>query len=422
MEYKKYEREPYNIYTIKTDKFNSCRMEIILRHKFDKKNVAVDNFLTDFLAFTSLNYPKRRDVVLKLEELYGASFYSNRERIGEMILNNFMVDFLAPNFCDEENYLEEVIKLPFLMLLNPNFKDQEADMNSFKIIMNRLKAEVLYKAEDPVYQCVKEAIKKSFHDKPVVESRIGSIEDLNNITPHMVYEYYQKFIKECVCDIYIIGNLDMDKVVNIIDKYLTLDTIKDDNFNLFITNEITNKINIYEVNGEFTQANLAVVGVIDNIDDVYAFRVFNSLVGGVGLSSKLDQALREKNSLCYSVSLRSTRTDGMFFVHCGIEQSNYKKAVSLIKNVFKEMKNGNFTDEELDNAKSSLLSSNKMGEDSIVQLLNNYLMHQLLNEDLLRDRYSKIRSVTRDDVKNISKKFHLKTIYLLKSGDNNGDN
>ena len=45
-----------------------------------------------------------------------------------------------------------------------------------------------------------------------------------------------------------------------------------------------------------------------------------------------------------------------------------------------------------------------------------------LNEDLLRDRYSKIRSVTRDDVKNISKKFHLKTIYLLKSGDNNGDN
>ena len=56
MEYKLYKRNTYNIHTIKTDKFRSCRMEIIFRHEFKKENVAIDNILTDYLAFTSREF------------------------------------------------------------------------------------------------------------------------------------------------------------------------------------------------------------------------------------------------------------------------------------------------------------------------------------------------------------------------------
>ena len=78
MEYKLYKRDTYNIHTIKTDKFRSCRLELIFRHNFKEENVCLDNILTDFLIFSSKEYPKRKDVVLKLEDLYGASMYSGR--------------------------------------------------------------------------------------------------------------------------------------------------------------------------------------------------------------------------------------------------------------------------------------------------------------------------------------------------------
>jgi hypothetical protein len=50
MTYKEYKNESYNLYTIKTDKFKTCHMEIIFYENFDSKLITPMNFLTDMLS------------------------------------------------------------------------------------------------------------------------------------------------------------------------------------------------------------------------------------------------------------------------------------------------------------------------------------------------------------------------------------
>ena len=51
---------------------------------------------------------------------------------------------------------------------------------------------------------------------------LGSIPELEEITPKKLAEAYQELIEKNVCDIFIVGNVDMDNVANIIFKYFKL--------------------------------------------------------------------------------------------------------------------------------------------------------------------------------------------------------
>ena len=424
MEYKLYKRDTYNIHTIKTDKFRSCRLELIFRHNFKEENVCLDNILTDFLIFSSKEYPKRKDVVLKLEDLYGASMYSGRERIGKMIANNFMIDFLNPSFCDDKNYLEEVLTLPLKMVFNPNFTNEEADSKTLKIIKNRLIAEVKGRLEDASYIAAMEALKNTFPDSLSYKNRLTDIEEIASVNTTDVYNYYQTFIKESLCDIYIIGNLEMDKVVNILDENMALDTIKNETFTYFITTKPKSKIASFSVNSNFTQTKLVITGAIYPYitnDLIYAYQVFLTIIGGLGLSSKLQQYLREKNSLCYSVSMRASRCDSIFNVYSGIEEKNIKKAVSLIKKALKEMQEGSFTDEEITNAKNMLISGIKMNEDIPERIVSSYFMHNILGTDLVFEREKKIKKVTKEEIIKVAKRFYIASCYAQKGKKSNGD-
>ncbi len=417
MEYKLYHRDTYNIHTIKTDKFRSCRMEVIFRHEFKKEEVVIDNLLTDFLTLTSKKYPKRKDLVLKLEDLYGAFFYSSRERIGKMISNHFMIEFLNPEFCDAKNYLEEVITLPLEMLLNPNFTNAEASKEPLKVTKNQLIAEVKSELEDASYYSSKEAMKKTFPHNPASEAKIEDIGEIALINGSDIYNYYQKFIAESLCDIYIMGNLEMDKVVSIIDKSMSLDTIKSDNLNYFVTTKPKSKVLNFKENGHFLQTQLVVTGsiypTISN-DMLYAYQLFLTILGGLGLSSKLQLYLREKNSLCYGVSLRANRCDGVFNIYAGIEEKNLRKALGLIKKSLKEMQEGAFTEEEIANAKNMIIAGSKMNEDSEERIITSYYLHDILGTDLVFEREKKIRKVTKEEIIRVSNSFKIASWYVLK--------
>ena len=91
MIYKKYTNENYNLYTIKTDKFKSCLMEVVFSKPLDKSKVTMDNFLVENLGYTCKKYPKRKNMVEKLEDLYAASCYSVTTRVGNVLFSNFIL-------------------------------------------------------------------------------------------------------------------------------------------------------------------------------------------------------------------------------------------------------------------------------------------------------------------------------------------
>ena len=83
--------------------------------------------------------------------------------------------------------------------------------------------------------------------------------------------------------------------------------------------------------------------------------LYNSLLGG-SANSKLFQNVREKASLAYTASSSYYRFKNNIFINCGIEIPNYEKALEIIKQQIEDMKKGDFTDEEVENAKKGIIA------------------------------------------------------------------
>lgn len=169
-----------------------------------------------------------------------------------------------------------------------------------------------------------------------------------------LYDYYKKLISECKIDIFVSGDVEEEKIIDIILN----------NENIIKINEreaVYNKKNIpFEKHEEreivealdVTQGNLVLGLSIDKNDkkERYVALVYNSVLGG-SATSKMFQIVREKYSLAYTAASNYLRHKNSIFIRCGIEIDNYEKTVNLIKEQLEDMKNGKFTDEDIKSAK-----------------------------------------------------------------------
>lgn len=420
MIYKKYKNENYNLYTIKTDKFKSCLMEIVFSKPLDKSKVTIDNFLVENLGYTCKKYPKRKNMVEKLEDLYAASCYSVTTKVGNVLFSNFILEFLDPKYCDK-NYLKDVLELPFEMIFNPNITNNEFDIKTFNIIKNRIRASISSLKENVTRYAIQESLKAMDKDSPSSINSIGYLKDLEEIDPETLAEYYNEFLKTCTCDIYIIGNLDMEEVNMLINKYYRNRYLSTDKLNYFVDNKPVRKVKEQIEVGSYTQSTLIQIYNTNTFTEReynYVIHVFNYIFGNGSLTTKLNKYLREENGMCYSTYSMYQKLDGLFLIYVGT-QSKYKdKCSKLIAKALKEMVKGEFTEEDIDYAKKALLSSVKSSQDTPSGLLDNYVFNSKLGTPLLKERAKELQTITKEEIITLAKKIKLNTIYMLKGNEN----
>ena len=424
MEYKVYDCKTYRIHTIKTDKFKNCSLEIMFRNELIKEEITANNVLVDTLMHSSKKYPKRRDVSIELENLYSTQIRGIVTRLGNSTMLSFVTDFLNPKYCDE-GYLESVISLPFEMLLNPNVTNKEFDNRSFNIIKNRIKSDILSLKENASRYAFRRTLQNMDDKSPSSYYMVGYLEDLENITPTSLYDTYNNVLNNYVCDIYVIGNLDMDKVVSIIKDKFKIKTLKEKEIELYVDNKPRKKnLDIIE-KGNYEQDSFIMLYNLVNLtkrERDFVIHIYNIILGNGGLTSKLYKYLREENSLCYVVSSMYQKYDQLMMIYAGIDKKDKNKFIKLVNKALKEMEEGDFTLEDLENAKKAVISSITMSEDSLGGIVNNYLFNDLDDLPLYDERIKEFKSITKEEVIMIAKKVKLNIIYLLGGEDNARDN
>jgi 3-phosphoshikimate 1-carboxyvinyltransferase len=65
MIYREYKADTYNIYTIKTDKFKTCHMEIVFRNNIKKEDVTKRSLISELLVENSKKFPTRKELVIE---------------------------------------------------------------------------------------------------------------------------------------------------------------------------------------------------------------------------------------------------------------------------------------------------------------------------------------------------------------------
>ena len=141
--------------------------------------------------------------------------------------------------------------------------------------------------------------------------------------------------------------------------------------------------------------------------------VLANIIYGGGPDSKLFKDVREKNSLCYSIYSYPVKLDNLLVISAGIDKENYQKTLELITQLLKDMKNGKFTDKDINIAKEYYNTACEEVEESEYKIINEYLSQEILGIEPLEERVKIMNKVTKKDIIKVTKKIEMDTVFLL---------
>ena len=419
MEYREYKLDEYNLHFLKTDKFKSIYISTVFINKFNKENLTKNFILRKLLTSSSKKLKNETEVTKKVSELYNSGLSISNDVINNTITTNFDMEALEDKYT-EDGLLENALNYYFDTIFYPNIIDNKFEKTNYDLAINN--AKVYYESE-------KENKNKYAYDNAFLlldeeflkYNRNGYMKDLENITRENICEYYNKLIDTANVNIFVIGSFDDEKVINII-KNNVKDKFKK-NKNYYEDIMFNEKPNLIEKE-QTEKNNQSILVMIYKILDMterernVIIPIFNRIFG-LGTNSKLFKNVREKNSLCYDIRSTISRSSIMT-VQSGIDFKNKDKTVKLIKEELENMKKGNITQDEFNEAKEFRRKSLKQFDDYNDSILYIKQSNILFKNDDLEERKRKLDTVTIDEVVELSKKIELNVIYLLKGDNENG--
>ncbi|MDD2435603.1 MAG: insulinase family protein [Bacilli bacterium] len=418
MKYKKYETQAYNIHLIKTDKFKTISVKINLKKIFNKEDITFRNMLINILLDSTKDYPNRRLLEIKTEELYNLGYSGGNYNSGEYSVMSIDGSFLHEKYT-EPGMNEASLQFLFDCLLRPNVIDKEFESNSFKKAYNVLKEDIT-SFEDNYYRYSNARMLEEMGkgDKSSYRS-VGYLEDLDKITPQNLYQYYEETLRKNLIDIFIIGDIDEAQIKKIILDNFTIKTAKKATKEHFLNHtKFRRRLKTVKEEKHINQSYLSMgfkLEKLTNFEREYVGSIYSYILGG-GADSKLFKNVREKNSLCYSISSSLSGISSGMIITAGISSNSFNKTVKLIKEEVKKMEKGEFDELDIEKAKITYLASLKQLVDSPFAIINLYVAHQYMGYDLLDDRTKNILMVNRDMILKLAKKVHPDTIFLLEGG------
>lgn len=416
-------KEGITLHTINTNNFKTNLYAVFIATPLNKEDVTQNALLTAVLRRGTANMKSQDIISKKLEEMYGASFDCGIEKTGDNHIIKFYLEGIGEEFLPEKEELsQKCLDILFDIAFNPLVEDggfkEEYVQGEKQNIKQIIESKIDNKARYSLDRCIEEM----FKNQPYGLYKYGYIEDLEKITAQNLYEYYKKLIHNCKIDIFCSGMIDKPKIDEIVQKNSSIEKLPQRTPKYIVNNEKTEKIEIEQTKNieehmDVNQGKLVIGLSVNSNEDNSRFTtsVYNAILGG-GANSKLFQNVREKESLAYSAGSSYIRQKNSIFIRCGIDIENYEKALQTIKQQLEDIKNGNFEENDIENAKNLIIESVK-GIPSEQDTEITYYYGQELSDTFMNvDEYEqKINEQTKEKIINLAKQVNINTIYFLRN-------
>ena len=235
--------------------------------------------------------------------------------------------------------------------------------------------------------------------------------------------YYNWLIQNSKIDIFVSGDIDANNIEKFLKENANIKKLRPRIENYILNNEFTESKQIVENINEIsekmdiTQGKLVIgLDILSNMENLQVVSLVYNAILGDGANSMMFQNVREKASLAYSARSTFTKQKLNIFIRCGIQIENYEKALELIKEQLENIKNGEFDEDDLQNAKTYLISSLKsVAEEQDTEMIY-YIGQEISKTNMSLDEYiGKIEKVTKDQVVELANSIQINTIYFLKN-------
>ena len=328
-------------------------------------------------------------------------------------LVNLSLQTLSENF-------DRSLELFSKVLLKPSFNDDDFNREKKKLITR-----IMQSKDEPDYladQIFDRVIlgKSNSYSSPVS----GYEETVESISVDEVKLHYARFFSPSNSSLIIVGDLDQDELVSLLNKYFSnWQDVKNNSTISLSSAEPSNKIYLHHKSDSVqTEIRVGHITSKRNQKDFFQRYLLNTVLGGQ-FTSRINLNLRERNGYTYGATSRFQYfKDTAFFeasTSVGIENT-----VNALKEILFELDNihNGVSEKELGFAKSSITKKFPLNFETYRQIASGVAGKILYNlPDNYFDTYiHNINSVSKDDVDKAAREFIMKDKFsIVLVGDKN---
>lgn len=406
----------YTIHTIETEKYKTNTIMVKMRAPLEKETVTMRAILPHVLQSGTENAPSASAFRAELDELYGALFFSDSAKKGNEHVLTFTMEAANEKYLHgEEGLFDRALALLADVLFRPFVKEGVFSSKTVQQEKRSLEQRIRSIYDDKTRYASLKLIEEMYGDDPYALPAGGLLEAVDPIEAESLYAYYQKALAEDIIDIFVIGDIKSQDIIEKIETHLpfkertTVSTRTDPGTSPAEVREIREEQDINQ-----GKLNIGCRTTITYSDPQFvAIQVANGVFGAFS-HSKLFMNVREKESLAYYAASRLDSHKGFVTMLAGIDQKNYDKTVRIMKEQLEEMKKGNISDLEMNQTKALLKNQLQESADTARGMVE-VLYHNIASgtNRPIEQWLKEIEAVTKEQAAAAAGTIFIDTVYFL---------
>jgi predicted Zn-dependent peptidase len=325
-------------------------------------------------------------------------------------------------FTSEENtvyyaavlpeYLEEITDL-WAKLMRPSLRDEDFDMEK-----NVIKEEIAMYKDAPQFDIIDQARTLHFGDHPCGNSVLGSNESIDALTAKQMRGYFAKRYAPDNIIVTCAGNLDFDKICDLIETKTKNWTASNPDRQL--TDFAGTLKSKHIENPILSREHICLVSQTVSMQDErkYAASLLSTIAGDTTGSRFFWQLV--DTALAEDASMHCETMDGTGAMYTYIRTGTDKKqkVMDITNTIFKDITENGITEDELQTAKNKILSAitikNEVPMGRLVELGFNWVYLKKYNP--IDKIIAEVKNVTVDDINTLAKDQKLSDYTIASTG------
>lgn len=404
-------------------RFKTNRISVNLISPLNAETVSKNALLPFLMKKGSLQYPDYIGLNRRLNELYGASLTADVQKAGDFQLLNLSVSSIDDKFALEgESLTRDLSEILCGLLLEPAFLSESFDISNFEVekqgLVDTIEAEINEKTSFAVLRL----IELMCVDEPFGLNKYGKVEKIRALTLADMVKQYRELLTGARIELFFVGCGNAQAACDCFSSRLSVLER-----NPLVSSLSSSCIPAAEEPRNITerfqvgQAKIVMGFRVDAPDSACrdAARVMSAVFGGTP-RSLLFMNVREKLSLCYYCSSRYDVQKNILYVNSGVEFENIDKAQAEIQNQLQQLKNGDFSDQLLEETKLMIASSFQTVNDS-TSTVEGWYLGQLFHPEILtpEQQAERLAAVTKQQIIEAANAVTLDMVYVLTGEESN---
>lgn len=395
----------------------TARLTAVFAVPLKEETAAEYAILPGLLTRGCRRYPTVAAFNLRLEDLYGAAVSGSCTRLGNDQVLIFSVSFLREEYTlSHEDLTADGTALLLDLLTDPLLTDGAFDAEAVgqekRCLTERLKDEINNKRRYARRQCERLLCP----DEAYAIDPNGTPETVNAVTPASAAKALTRLLTTARIHFIAQGIRDTEQLPALLEERFApysrpepLPAVPAPAYTVK-QSELTEEMDI-------RQAKLVLgfrIAAAEPTGDIMAARVMNALWGGCP-TSLLFRHVREEQSLCYYCTSTYDRFAGVLLADSGIEAENADRVRDEVLRQLEVLRRGQFSDDELEDARRSLIQDFASIEDTPAGLDIWYAGQSIFDHYYSPEEAGqKLAAVTREDVCRAARLTTFDTFYLLR--------